>query len=365
MSLIFSNILRGQTINQTLHTDGCIGDPDNSIDHLEHTQVHISLQHQKRGDLSINLYSPAGTRSEVLSIRPLDESTEGIEYTFMTVHNWGENPEGDWTLSVTDNSDQTGIYNVPGDHHKVGTLQSWSLTLWGYAGKVDVDTSKKRLSQEMTVTEPAHEVEEEELEHIMATEERSSEQLHIEKTIESSVSDLTDEDLQLLSEVFEGDEDESSVRGRGHQHLNRRTYGDAERVDYADTYDEQVKRMLADMSSEDQRTLWRILDDKPVSPLQYRRFLNHLDQRVQEEHERHHNLVSPGVNLQQRSLLDKALAQILPPKVEKKAETTTTTSPQDKPDGKEMQRPNKKVQKYRDIIYLINSILPLLDENGE
>ncbi len=45
-----------------------------------------------------------GTRNEMLSTRRYDDSDKGLhDWTFMTVHCWGENPKGVWTLNVTDN----------------------------------------------------------------------------------------------------------------------------------------------------------------------------------------------------------------------------------------------------------------------
>ena len=33
-----------------------------------------------------------------------DDSDKGLhDWTFMSVHNWGENPKGVWTLNITDN----------------------------------------------------------------------------------------------------------------------------------------------------------------------------------------------------------------------------------------------------------------------
>ena len=363
---VFSDILRGQTVNQTLYTDGCEGDQNHFVSRLEHTQVHISLTHKKRGDLSINLYSPAGTRSEVLSLRPLDESAEGIEYTFMTVHNWGENPQGDWTLSVSDHSDKTGIYNVPGDHQKVGLLKNWSLILWGSADEAGADANNKRVAQDESVTDPAHEVEEEELEHIMAEEEHSSQRLHIK----SPSTELTDEDWLLLSDLLDDADDKDAGKVRSHQYGTRQTD-----LDVNDDYEAAAKRVLAGLSFQDQNTLGRLLDDKPVSRREYIHLLHHLDQDVPEEREKHYGNLETGVNLQQRSLLDKAIAQILPPKRAKKTTTTTTTTTttptttttttsafQDK-HHKKYEDLNKKAQKYKDMIRLINSILPLLNEN--
>lgn len=47
--------------------------------------------HKRRGQVSIDLYSPAKTRSQMLSTRKYDDSDEGLdEWNFMTVHKWGK-----------------------------------------------------------------------------------------------------------------------------------------------------------------------------------------------------------------------------------------------------------------------------------
>jgi subtilisin-like proprotein convertase family protein len=64
----------------------------------------VKLEHERRGDLTIGLVSPDGTKSILLSTRPLDDSRDGVDFTFMTVHHWGEDPVGTWTLNIQDNS---------------------------------------------------------------------------------------------------------------------------------------------------------------------------------------------------------------------------------------------------------------------
>ncbi len=64
-------------------------------------QVRVSISTVCRGDLSINLESPAGTVSLLLDTRPNDASTAGLtNWTLMTVHSWGEQPRGLWTIQV-------------------------------------------------------------------------------------------------------------------------------------------------------------------------------------------------------------------------------------------------------------------------
>lgn len=43
----------------------------------------------------------------MLSTRKNDNARGGIDFTFMTVHKWGENPSGDWEVKVCDNRKST------------------------------------------------------------------------------------------------------------------------------------------------------------------------------------------------------------------------------------------------------------------
>lgn len=95
---------RDGQITLTLKSDGCKGTA-NHITKLEHVQVVMTLRHRQRGVLSIAIKSPSNTNSNLLSIRPHDESKDGIKnWPFMSVQFWGENPEGVWTLTIRDNS---------------------------------------------------------------------------------------------------------------------------------------------------------------------------------------------------------------------------------------------------------------------
>lgn len=64
-------------------------------------QVRVDISATCRGDLSVSLKSPSGTVSLLLDTRPNDASTAGLRnWTLMTVHCWGEQPRGLWTLRV-------------------------------------------------------------------------------------------------------------------------------------------------------------------------------------------------------------------------------------------------------------------------
>ena len=80
---------------------GCKG-TSNEIKYLEHVEAIISLSFSKRGDLVLYLTSPKGTRSTLLAqrIRDKDSRVGFNNWTFMTTHCWGENPEGKWTLEA-------------------------------------------------------------------------------------------------------------------------------------------------------------------------------------------------------------------------------------------------------------------------
>lgn len=172
-------------MNQSLVSNGCAADSTSAIDHLEHVQVHVRIQHERRGDLSISLVSPSGTKSDILSERRLDSSKDGINFTFMTVHNWGENPSGRWTLVVQDNPSG----DVTSGSQR-GILESWSLTLYGTVGPLEnhhwspTDRKKDPVRDHFANinkknSEHAHEVGGEEIKDLMAEETVSSDSVKI------------------------------------------------------------------------------------------------------------------------------------------------------------------------------------------
>ncbi|XP_067951306.1 PC3-like endoprotease variant B [Watersipora subatra] len=121
-------------LETTLDTDGCqkSKEEEKHVDKVEHVQIHVKLMTARRGDIRISLLSPAGTNSEMLSPRRKDDSKGGIDFTFMTVRCWNENPRGTWKLTITDT----------GADSDVSTFYGWSLTVLGTAQKTTTrDTS--------------------------------------------------------------------------------------------------------------------------------------------------------------------------------------------------------------------------------
>ena len=77
---------------------------DGSIQFLEKVVAVMTLEvtDGMRGDITVDLTSPNGTVSKLLSQRPRDNSSEGFnEWPFMSVMFWGEDPTGEWTLTVS------------------------------------------------------------------------------------------------------------------------------------------------------------------------------------------------------------------------------------------------------------------------
>ncbi|XP_071039452.1 neuroendocrine convertase 1-like isoform X2 [Parasteatoda tepidariorum] len=83
-------------------SDACRGTSE-EINFLEHVELTLDIDYNHRGALDIYLFSPAGTVSMVLSRREKDTSSLGFKnWTFLSVHFWGENPHGVWKVLVRD-----------------------------------------------------------------------------------------------------------------------------------------------------------------------------------------------------------------------------------------------------------------------
>ncbi|XP_013419660.1 LOW QUALITY PROTEIN: neuroendocrine convertase 2-like [Lingula anatina] len=137
-----------------IDTDAC-QDKDNEINYLEHVQAFITINASRRGDVTMYLTSPMGTKTMILSRRPRDDdSTSGfIKWPFMTTHMWAENPQGPWRLEVVmETAPVTGL-------EQEGNLFEWTLMLHGvrdapYAKlPVDAVTNHEKLG----VVKRAHE----------------------------------------------------------------------------------------------------------------------------------------------------------------------------------------------------------------
>ena len=88
-------------------------DYDGSIQYLEHVVVVMTLEvtNGMRGDITVDLTSPSGTVSTLLSQRPNDryDSSGYNDWPFMSVMFWGEHPTGEWTLTVSSLDSATSV----------------------------------------------------------------------------------------------------------------------------------------------------------------------------------------------------------------------------------------------------------------
>jgi subtilisin-like proprotein convertase family protein len=174
--------------------------------------VHVKLEHKRRGDLSIVLTSPAGTKSRLLSPRPLDDSKEGVDFTFMTVHNWGEDPHGTWTLDVADNHDNRDSSESRGNR---GRLISWGMRIFGVAGDRPnhKPSESGRSSQMLHKSATSREVGSDEIKRLMNAETHSKDSVQIQaknqlsaRSTENAVNGLSGEDFEFLRNLFEAEE---------------------------------------------------------------------------------------------------------------------------------------------------------------
>ncbi len=100
-----------------------------SIDHVE---VDLNISHTWIGDLYVTLTSPDGTTSVLVdrpgmgALNPYGSNQDNIDFTLSTTQHWGEDSAGSWTLQVHD--------YVSGE---VGTLNNWTLRLYGDDGSSD------------------------------------------------------------------------------------------------------------------------------------------------------------------------------------------------------------------------------------
>ena len=95
-------LLSGKMDVVTVSTTGCEGQ-DAEVRYLEHVEVVLNMEYSRRGELEVALESPAGTVTWLLTRRGKDSSRSGFQnWSLMSVHTWGENPKGDWKLTIQD-----------------------------------------------------------------------------------------------------------------------------------------------------------------------------------------------------------------------------------------------------------------------
>ncbi|XP_054052233.1 neuroendocrine convertase 2 isoform X2 [Rissa tridactyla] len=127
----------------TLTTDACEG-KENFVRYLEHVQAVITVNSTRRGDLNINMTSPMGTKSILLSRRPRDDDSKvGFDkWPFMTTHTWGEDPRGTWALEI----------GFVGSLPQRGVLKEWTLMLHGTQSAPYIDQIVKDYQSKLAMS---------------------------------------------------------------------------------------------------------------------------------------------------------------------------------------------------------------------
>lgn len=72
---------------------------------VESVQLTVNCTHLTRGDLEIELTSPSGMVSRMLSASPVD-TNENLAWTMKSVQFWGENSTGNWKVKLLDHYPQ-------------------------------------------------------------------------------------------------------------------------------------------------------------------------------------------------------------------------------------------------------------------
>ena len=71
------------------------------INYLEHVVVILHARFDRRGYLEGFLTSPSGTTSQILPYRANDViASDFNEWPILSMHFWGEDPQGDWRLRL-------------------------------------------------------------------------------------------------------------------------------------------------------------------------------------------------------------------------------------------------------------------------
>ncbi len=90
---------------------------------LEEMEITLDIDHSWRGDLQATLTSPAGTSSRLMYRNFADSFDHINDWTFVSNAFWGENPVGEWTLTIEDwFAQDTGTWNSYSVLAKTGSI---------------------------------------------------------------------------------------------------------------------------------------------------------------------------------------------------------------------------------------------------
>lgn len=142
------SIPSNQSLYMNIESNACKGS-ETEVNYIEHIQSVITLNSTRRGDVTLYLISPMGTRSMILSRRPNDDDRHDgfTKWPFMTTHTWGENPRGIWRLEARfeSQSPQTGF------------IKEWTLMLHGTKEQPYKDLPVLDHNSKLAIVKKAHE----------------------------------------------------------------------------------------------------------------------------------------------------------------------------------------------------------------
>ncbi|RWS26566.1 proprotein convertase type 2 precursor-like protein [Leptotrombidium deliense] len=160
-----SKIPANESLFLKLDTKAC-ANTETEVNYVEHVQAVITLNSTRRGDVTLYLISPMGTRlvaikiarplifvranrSMILSRRPKDDdSRDGFtKWPFMTTHTWGEDPKGRWKLEVRFESEQP----------QSGFIKEWTLMIHGTKQPPYKDLPAHDKNSKLAIVKKAHE----------------------------------------------------------------------------------------------------------------------------------------------------------------------------------------------------------------
>eukprot|EP00127_Corallochytrium_limacisporum_P000225 Clim_evm42s7 gene=Clim_evmTU42s7 len=150
------------------------------FDSLEHVQLTVTVEHEMRGEIVIDVVAPTGMTSHMMEVRSRDKSKHGFQgWTMNSVAHWGENPKGTWKVSVADGRPKTtvdgrfvkyqlkwhgirtadweGPLDSPPDQATSSTNTGTSASTESTKGETSVSTpaTKSSVSQSDTNTQPS------------------------------------------------------------------------------------------------------------------------------------------------------------------------------------------------------------------
>lgn len=108
---------------------------------IEAVQVKVAITHPYVSDIGLELTSPSGTKSILMNINSQIADEDMIDVVFLTNAFYGESSRGDWKLKVID-----------GESKDTGTLDNWSLNIFGH---VDAERSDTTPTGAPTIATPA------------------------------------------------------------------------------------------------------------------------------------------------------------------------------------------------------------------